>query len=157
MSSFGTQDVQTVHPRITISHLYGSKKRRLLKRHSNEARLSQDGLAWLAKQMDDLEYAFTHRRDSKNLIEARQASLPASTMPPSSSLGVVGKDSYRLRGVPECHLAVLGSKLATWSTGWPVVIVRGLKGAIREGEVIVVADIPPPEWILSHQWPIHPH
>lgn len=61
---------------------------------------------------------------------------------------MAGKDSYLLRGVPECDLAVLGSKLATWSTGWPVVIVRGLKGANREGEVTVVADIPPPEWIL---------
>ena len=29
-----------------------------------------------------------------------------------------------------------------------MVIVRGLNGANREGEVTVVADIPPPEWIL---------
>ena len=29
-----------------------------------------------------------------------------------------------------------------------MVIVRGLKSANREGEVTVVTDIPPPEWIL---------
>ena len=110
---------------------------------------SLSGWAGLARKADGRLGVRIHTpRDSQNLVEARQALLPASTMPPSSSLGVVGKDSYRLRGVPECDLAVLGAKLATWTTGWPVVIVRGFKGANREGEVTVVADIPPPEWIL---------
>ena len=75
---------------------------------------SLSGWAGLARKADGRLGVRIHTpRDSQNLVEARQALLSASTMPPSSSLGVVGKDSYRLRGVPECDLAVLGAKLAT--------------------------------------------
>ena len=82
------------------------------------------GRAALARKADGRLGVHIHApRDSQNLIEARRALLPASTLLPSPSLGVVGKDSYRSRGVPESELAVLGAKLATWSTGWPVVIV----------------------------------
>ena len=59
------------------------------------------GWAGLARKADGRLRVRTHApRDSQNLIEARRAFSPASTLPPSPSLGVVGKDSYRLRGVP---------------------------------------------------------
>ena len=112
------------------------------------------GWAGLARKADGRLGVRSHApRDSQNLIEARRALLPTS----SPSLGVAGKDSYLPRGLPECDLAVLGAKFATWSTGWPVVVVRGLKGAFREGEVTVVADVPPPRVDTSHQWQLHRH
>ena len=69
------------------------------------------GWAGLARKTDGRLGVRSHApRDSHKLIEARRALLPASTLPPSPFLGVVGK--YWLRGVRECDLAVLDGLLS---------------------------------------------